>query len=132
LGTFNLTVSGDAAAGSTFDIAILAGGATYVRDENNAALPIDVLGPCTLRIENCNPCQQYGDIEPPGSGSWAGDCDVDVDDILCALAGFSNPPDCATGDLEPCGGDGDIDVDDLLAILDAFSGLPACPAPCGF
>jgi len=71
-------------------------------------------------------CQLYGDVD-----GGLGDCDVDVDDLLYVLDGFSDPASFPAADIEPCGGgDGDVDVDDLLAELDAFSGIYACPHPC--
>lgn len=132
LGRYFLTVSNDATEGSIFELEIVQPGSlTFVRDEANINVQFDVLSPCVLTVMNCNPCQPYGDIEPVGSGAFVGDCDVDVDDVLCALAAFSDPASCPAADLEPCGGDGDVDVDDLLAELDAFSGFAFCPAPCG-
>jgi hypothetical protein len=68
------------------------------------------------------PC--FGDIVPPVGV-------VDLDDILCVLAGFQDFNDCPGGDLFPCGGNSIIDLDDILAILDAFSGDALCGFPCG-
>jgi len=67
----------------------------------------------------------YGDIFPAG-----GDGVIDVDDILCSFAGFSNLADCPDAEIAPCGGNLKMDVDDLLAELDAFSGMFLCPDPC--
>jgi len=72
------------------------------------------------------PC--YGDVFPPPPN---GNHVVDIDDILCALDGFTNFSLCPQSDIFPCGGNGIIDVDDLLAILDAFSGIAQCGVPCG-
>jgi len=82
----------------------------------------------------CCSCQYYGDIFPMG-----GDCDVNIDDILCVLDDFGGlcfgSPDFI-GDIIPCGGDipPETDLDDVLAVLEAFGdsdhdGNP-CPHPC--
>lgn len=61
----------------------------------------------------------YGDVN--GSGV------VDLDDILCVIAGFGNFDDCPTGDIAPpCTGDGIIDLDDILAVIGAFGGANPC------
>jgi hypothetical protein len=64
-----------------------------------------------------------------------GDLDVDgavtIDDILCALAGFSDFSACPSADVMPCGtGNGVIDLADLTSIMDAFGGTFACPSAC--
>jgi hypothetical protein len=82
-------------------------------------------GTLTFTVENCPNCQLYGDVFPTG-----GDCVVDVDDLGCVVAGFSDPSLCPDGDIAPCGGSGEIDVDDMLAVVDAFAGIYACPHPC--
>ena len=76
-------------------------------------------------------CRLYGDLA-------LAYCLIDVDDLLCALDGFSGIPPCdALGDIVAsdfsCGPDGLDDVSDLLAVLDAFSGLGRCStdlSPC--
>jgi hypothetical protein len=59
---------------------------------------------------------------------------VDLDDILCVLAAFSeNYGLCAleATDLAPCTPDGVVDLDDILLVLSAFSGEPEpCAVPC--
>ena len=55
---------------------------------------------------------------------------IDLDDLLCTLAGFADMADCPSADLFPCGGNHVIDTDDVLAVLDAFAGVPICPSPC--
>jgi hypothetical protein len=73
----------------------------------------------------------YGDVTSP----WGV---VDLDDILCVLAGFNEDyTTCSleSVDLMPCGPDGIIDLDDILAVLSAFSepnpnDAYTCPKPC--
>lgn len=67
----------------------------------------------------------HGDLFPT-----TGDGLVDLDDVLCALAGFSNELDCPHADLFPCEGNGVIDLDDILSVLGAFSGQADCPDRC--
>jgi hypothetical protein len=56
---------------------------------------------------------------------------VDLNDLLCVIAGFSNSADCPGGDIMPCSGpDGQIDIGDILGALAAFEGSPSCPDPC--
>ncbi len=56
---------------------------------------------------------------------------VDLNDLLCVLAGFEDPSFCPNGDIAPCdGGDGNIDVADVLAAVAAFEGNGPCPDPC--
>ncbi len=74
---------------------------------------------------SCGGCQLYGDVQPS-----FGNCDVNLDDILCVLAGFSQPFNCSASDVAPCGGNDIINLDDILAILAAFSGDFLCPHPC--
>ena len=72
----------------------------------------------------------------PIASLFFGDLDysnvVDVDDIICSLAGFSGDLCCPFEriDIAPCGGNGVIDVDDILYVLDAFAGTATCPNPC--
>ncbi len=130
LGTYNLSVSADAAVDSTFDIAIVATSATYLRDANNALLTY-VVGPaCTLTVLACNPCQLYGDVSPFDDAPFVGDCSVDVGDVICAVSGFEDQANCPFADIAPCGGDGSVDVGDVLAVVDSFGGTYACPPPC--
>jgi len=64
-------------------------------------------------------CDVFGDVD--------GDADVDVDDILRVLGGFSDPEMFPEADIQPCGGNGIVDVDDILWILAAFAGENLCP-----
>jgi hypothetical protein len=55
-----------------------------------------------------------------------------VDDILCALGGFSRFAVCPNADLKPdCTGNGVINIDDILATLAAFSGANPCMCAIG-
>jgi len=77
----------------------------------------------------CGGCQLHGDIAPLPAAR----CLIDVDDLLCALDGFSGtgPAACqAASDIAGCGPNGVVDVDDILTVLAAFSGIFDCPAPC--
>lgn len=81
----------------------------------------------------CGVCELFGDIAPLPAVK----CNVDVDDILCALDSFSVVGICGAGNLgditQPggvCGPSGDTDVDDILAVLASFSGSFSCPSPC--
>lgn len=51
---------------------------------------------------------------------------VDLDDILCTLAGFSVFDDCPNADISPCGGNGLVDLDDILSVIAAFGGSDEC------
>ncbi len=84
---------------------------------------------CNGRADVCEArgCQLYGDVFPTGYA--VGDCKVDLDDILCALAGFAQPSACPDANVMPCGGDAAIDVDDILAVVAAFGGNYSCPHP---
>jgi sugar lactone lactonase YvrE len=73
-------------------------------------------------------CRLYGDIYPPVDPP--GDCYVDVDDLVCVVAGYGDMKLCPSADIEPCGGDGDVDVDELVALFAAYAGIYACPSPC--
>ncbi|MEK6677312.1 MAG: M12 family metallo-peptidase [Planctomycetota bacterium] len=57
LGTYTLSVSGSATPGSTFDIAILGGANSTLRNEANQLVTFDILPACTLTIVNvvCDP-----------------------------------------------------------------------------
>jgi hypothetical protein len=69
----------------------------------------------------------YADIYPA-----LGDLDVNLDDILCCLDGFSDFFLCPQGDIHPCppNNDGKIDLDDITSVLDTFAGFPPCEDPC--
>ena len=67
----------------------------------------------------------YADIVPAGGNGV-----IDLDDVLCALAGFAAAAACPAADLAPCEGNGIIDLDDVLAVLATFAGTPPCPDPC--
>jgi hypothetical protein len=85
-----------------------------IDNDCDALLDCDDSSECTLGV--------YGDLD--------GDGDVDVDDLLCMVYGYSNLSLCPSGDIDPCKPDGDIDVDDLLAIVFAYGGTYACAHPC--
>jgi len=88
---------------------------------------------CTL--DSCNDqtgqcvneqlCMLYGDVRPP-----AGNCLVDVDDLICVLDGFAHHSLCPQADIFPCEGNGDIDLDDILSILETLEGRPTCADGC--
>lgn len=65
---------------------------------------------------------RYGDVTRDGL--------INLDDLLCVLAGFANPADCPEADLAPCQGNGLIDLDDILKVLAAFAGQAGCPGLC--
>lgn len=91
----------------------------------------------SLSANPATPDQQYsallyvGSIKKP---SVFGDVNnsglVNLDDILCVLAGFSNFNTCPKGDLAPCGGNGLINLDDILRVLGAFAGQNPCANVC--
>ncbi len=66
-------------------------------------------------------CERYGDVQPPG-----GNGQVNLDDILCLLAGFANLASCPNADIIPCGGNAIINLDDILSVLGAFAGANPC------
>jgi len=73
-------------------------------------------------------CRQFGDVFPVTRSD--GLTEVDVDDLLAVLAGFSDPSAYTGADLYPCGGNGIIDVDDILVEISAFAGTYACLDSC--
>lgn len=74
---------------------------------------------------DCTP-RVYADIAP-----WpVPDGLVELADVLCGLAGYSNLEDCAQGDIAPCFGDDLIELSDILALLSAYSGDYLCEGPC--
>jgi hypothetical protein len=87
-----------------------------------------VLDDILTKSFDCISCQLHGDVAPVGPP--AGNCIVNLDDILCLLAGFANAANCRSGDIAPCGGNGIINLDDILSGLGAFAGSYACPPPC--
>lgn len=65
----------------------------------------------------------YGDVNCTGGP-------VNLDDILCTLAGFSDVGSCRNADIAPpCTGNGIINLDDILRVLAAFSGTLPCGCP---
>lgn len=60
----------------------------------------------------------YGDVNESGN--------VDLDDLLCVIAGFSDVAACPTADIAGCEANGVIDMDDILAIIGAFGGVDPC------
>jgi hypothetical protein len=102
-------------------------------------LPCETINDCPPNAQSCtgsvgNPglCQCtpgggpcWGDVAPPAGV-------VDIDDILCAVAGFANFASCPTADIFPCGGNGVVDIDDILGVLNGFGGGSECGLPsCG-
>lgn len=67
-------------------------------------------------------CVRYGDVAPFPGGNRI----VNLDDILCVLAGFANPTACPNADIAPCEGNLIINLDDILAVLGAFAGGNPC------
>ncbi len=64
---------------------------------------------------------EYGNVDGAGSAL------PNLDDILCAIAGFANINNCPNADLQPnCMGDNSITIDDILAVLSAFTGADPC------
>ncbi len=64
--------------------------------------------------------RKYGDANCSGGI-------VNIDDILCTLAGFANLNDCRNADVAPpCMGNGVINLDDILRVLGAFGGENLC------
>lgn len=63
-------------------------------------------------------CARYGNTNCAGN--------VDLNDILCTLSGFSGYTNCPDADIAPCEGDGIIGLDDILGTLTAFSGGNPC------
>lgn len=101
-------------------------------DEQDLAEVESRLGNAVTCFEDCDgngiPDEEeiYGDVHPPPFGDGV----VDLDDVLCVLAGFEDLGQCPNGDIYPCGGNGVLDIDDVIAILAAFGGDPACLSPC--
>lgn len=118
LGTYVLDVSETATEGTTFEIAIVPNPGSFLRDSGDLPIPFNIGPICTLTVTLCG---VYGDVTQDGV--------TDLDDILCAIAGFSTFEDCPTGDIAPCGGNGIIDLDDILEVIAAFGGAddPCCP-----
>ncbi len=83
-------------------------------------------GPTTSTSSfSCSRLQKYGDVTDDGR--------YDLNDILCALDGFSGVFErCpyAFVDVAPCGGDGIVDINDLNAVVDAYSEIYACADSC--
>jgi hypothetical protein len=58
-----------------------------------------MLWPGSPLVDGCGHCRLYGDVVPA-------ECDVNTDDIVCALDGFGNLPPCdLIADVWPCPGD---------------------------
>lgn len=51
---------------------------------------------------------------------------VNIDDILCSLAGFQNYASCPNADIAGCARNGTVNLDDILAVLGAFGGANPC------
>jgi len=70
-------------------------------------------------------CVKYGDVKAPPDGL------INLDDILCVLAGFGNFVVCPDSDIRPCGANGIINLDDILGVLGAFAGANSCGCDTG-
>lgn len=105
------------------------GGAGYIFDVGiSCASDFECadLGACTCDRCISNVCRQtditYGDVNCAGPVNQ-----VNLDDILCVLMGFSNFDSCPNGDIAPaCTGNSAISLDDILAVLAAFGGADPC------
>lgn len=65
---------------------------------------------------------EFGNVNCAGPPSQ-----VNLDDILCVLAGFGGFHNCPNGDVHPfCTGNGVINLDDILAVRAAFGGFDPC------
>lgn len=83
------------------------------------------LGACSCDRCVGNVCQHsgvdFGDVDCSGQ--------IEVADVLCVLAGYSDPLQCPEGNLAPdCGAEDPplIELADVLAILEAYSGHDPC------
>jgi hypothetical protein len=65
---------------------------------------------------------RFGDVDCTGK--------VDVDDLVCVVAGYADYCNCPNADvdgaIDRCIPDGDVDVDDLVAIVLAYGGGDPC------
>lgn len=119
LATYTLEISPGADEGSTFQISLVNNPTqTFLREGLEQPIPFDIGAPCILTVSNC--ASVFGDVKTPLDGI------VNIDDILCVLAGFSNFSNCPLGDLQPCFGNGVISLDDILWVLAAFGGVDHC------
>lgn len=66
---------------------------------------------------------EFGDVNN------AGGVLANLDDILCALNGFSNYANCMNADIANCAPNDSIDLDDILAVIAAFAGVDPCSCP---
>jgi hypothetical protein len=63
---------------------------------------------------------EFGDANASGGA-------VDMDDILCAIAGFANVAHCPNADVFPfCTGNNVINLDDVMRVVTAFGGADPC------
>jgi hypothetical protein len=83
------------------------------------------LGACSCDQCVGNVCQHtgagYGDVDCSGQ--------IEIADVLCVLAGYSDPLQCPEGNLAPdCGAEDPplIELADVLAILEAYAGHDPC------
>lgn len=111
-----IQVSSDACG----DFELVLGAASALSDGNAIAIPYSYTNGI-VRL----PTNRFGDVTPPGGNGL-----VNLDDILCVLAGFSSVANCLDGDIQPCGGNGVINLDDILGVLAAFAGANTCPSGC--
>lgn len=82
--------------------------------ENNACNCVSCIANCCVFT-----CARYGSVAHCSNL-------VNLDSILCVLAGFANFASCPNSDIHPCGSNGLINLDDILAILQAFAGANPC------
>lgn len=75
---------------------------------------------------NCGQCAGCCVFTPTVYGNVNCTGPVNLDDILCVLAGFANPANCREGDIAPCQRNGVINLDDILGVLQAFAGADPC------
>lgn len=124
---------GQADAGAMSGGAYELSGGFWVASAVDSGLPCVTVQDCASDLPNnaCNhatcpggncvySCVRFGDVQTPPNGL------VNLDDILCVLAGFANFSTCINGDIHPCGGNGLVNLDDILAVLGAFSGANPC------
>lgn len=117
---------------------------TFLRDENHSGEPYTAMTKDRLIIEivECSVSTDCDDLDVCTFDACAdGQCShdftvygdvngmgvVDLDDILCVLAGFEALGNCPNADIWPsCTGNGLIDMDDILSVIAAFGGADPC------
>lgn len=85
-----------------------------VCDADNACNRVSCdAGECTFS------CTQFGDVTGQNG-------QINLDDILYVLSGFSSFANYPNADIAPCAGDGIVSLDDILSVLGAFAGASPC------